>query len=77
MSERSVVLPEPLKLVSLCSWLNKLTVGPDKMPFLSRLDGPFNVFENLMSISKICTFHEIANILVWCPLHMIQTLRQV
>lgn len=59
------------------SWLNKLTVGPNKMPFFSGLDDPFDVSENLMSISKICTLHEIANILVWCPPHMIQTLRQV
>lgn len=77
MSERSVVLPEPAKLVSRWPWLNKLTVGPNKMPFLSGLDGPFDVFENLMSISKICTLHDIANALVWCPPHMIQTLRQV
>lgn len=48
MSERSVVLPEPGKMVRPGPWLNKLTVGPNEMPFLSGLDGPFDVFEHLI-----------------------------
>lgn len=35
-------------MVSRGPWLNKLTVGPNEMPFLSGLDGPFDILENLM-----------------------------